>query len=230
MAKTPLTVVGAEKLRAKLPFVDVFSPPSDPGPLISHLTQGEIRSMEESVRRKVRLAAVGRVAAGLAHAEVVDRGVIEGGVVADHPRGVAGAEERMGAVGQPAQVGQRGRVVGAVVDHEDLERRIGGLFQDAVDAALEELQAVARGDDERDGGRRRRVQGQAARNRSRGQPALHRHRRGVHALAGTPRFRHVRPALVARRELRRAREGGCHGYGRAAQPSADPATAAAPTP
>ncbi|MBC7879120.1 MAG: tRNA (N6-isopentenyl adenosine(37)-C2)-methylthiotransferase MiaB [Anaerolineales bacterium] len=41
-------VRGAEKLRAKLPFVDVFSPPSDPGPLISHLTQGEIHSLEDS--------------------------------------------------------------------------------------------------------------------------------------------------------------------------------------
>ncbi len=41
-------VRGAEKLRAKLPFVDVFSPPSDPGPLISHLTQGEIRSTEDA--------------------------------------------------------------------------------------------------------------------------------------------------------------------------------------
>lgn len=41
-------VRGAEKLREKLPFVDVFSPPSDPGPLISHLTQGEIRSLEDS--------------------------------------------------------------------------------------------------------------------------------------------------------------------------------------
>jgi tRNA-2-methylthio-N6-dimethylallyladenosine synthase len=41
-------VRGAEKLRAKLPFVDVFSPPSDPGPLISHLTQGEIQSLENS--------------------------------------------------------------------------------------------------------------------------------------------------------------------------------------
>ncbi|MCZ2120971.1 MAG: tRNA (N6-isopentenyl adenosine(37)-C2)-methylthiotransferase MiaB [Anaerolineales bacterium] len=41
-------VRGAERLRAKLPFVDVFSPPSDPGPLISHLTQGEIRSLEDS--------------------------------------------------------------------------------------------------------------------------------------------------------------------------------------
>ncbi len=41
-------VRGAEKLREKLPFVDVFSPPSDPGPLISHLTQGEIHSLEDS--------------------------------------------------------------------------------------------------------------------------------------------------------------------------------------
>jgi len=41
-------VRGAEKLRAKLPFVDVFSPPSDPGPLISFLTQGEIRSLEDA--------------------------------------------------------------------------------------------------------------------------------------------------------------------------------------
>jgi len=41
-------VRGAEKLRKKLPFVDVFSPPSDPGPLISHLTQGEVQSLENS--------------------------------------------------------------------------------------------------------------------------------------------------------------------------------------
>src|SRR5258706_6740242 len=46
-------VRSAEKLRAGLPFVDVFSPPSDPGPLISHLTQGEIHSLEnaETTRR-----------------------------------------------------------------------------------------------------------------------------------------------------------------------------------
>jgi len=46
-------VRGAEKLRQKLPMVDVFSPPSDPGPLISHLTQGEIRALEtdETTRR-----------------------------------------------------------------------------------------------------------------------------------------------------------------------------------
>jgi tRNA-2-methylthio-N6-dimethylallyladenosine synthase len=41
-------VRGAEKLRQKLPYVDVFSPPSDPGPLVSYLSQGEIRSLEDS--------------------------------------------------------------------------------------------------------------------------------------------------------------------------------------
>jgi tRNA-2-methylthio-N6-dimethylallyladenosine synthase len=35
-----------EKLRLRFPFVDVFSPPSDPGPLISFLTQGERRVLE----------------------------------------------------------------------------------------------------------------------------------------------------------------------------------------
>jgi tRNA-2-methylthio-N6-dimethylallyladenosine synthase len=46
-------VRGAQKLREKLPFVDVFSPPSDPGPLVAFLTQGEIRTIEsdETTRR-----------------------------------------------------------------------------------------------------------------------------------------------------------------------------------
>ena len=46
-------VRGAEKLKARLPYVDVFSPPSDPGPLISYLTQGEVQSLEnaETTRR-----------------------------------------------------------------------------------------------------------------------------------------------------------------------------------
>ena len=39
-------VRGFEKLQKKLPFVDVFSPPSDPGPLISFLTQDETRLFE----------------------------------------------------------------------------------------------------------------------------------------------------------------------------------------
>ncbi len=36
----------ADKLRARFPYVDVFSPPSDPGPLVSYLTQSEARSLE----------------------------------------------------------------------------------------------------------------------------------------------------------------------------------------
>ncbi len=41
-------VRSSEKLRKKFPYVDVFSPPSDPGPLVSFLTQGEIRSLEDA--------------------------------------------------------------------------------------------------------------------------------------------------------------------------------------
>src|SRR5512144_1426846 len=46
-------VRGAEKLRERLPYVDVFSPPSDPGPLVSFLTQGEVPAIEspETARR-----------------------------------------------------------------------------------------------------------------------------------------------------------------------------------
>ncbi|MEJ2600883.1 MAG: tRNA (N6-isopentenyl adenosine(37)-C2)-methylthiotransferase MiaB [Anaerolineales bacterium] len=41
-------VKGSERLRKRFPFVDVFSPPSDPGPLISFLTQQETRSLEQA--------------------------------------------------------------------------------------------------------------------------------------------------------------------------------------
>jgi tRNA-2-methylthio-N6-dimethylallyladenosine synthase len=37
---------GDEKLRARFPFVDIFSPPSDPVPLVAYLTQGEARRLE----------------------------------------------------------------------------------------------------------------------------------------------------------------------------------------
>ncbi len=37
-----------EHLQKRFPYVDVFSPPSDPGPLIAYLTQGESRQMEEA--------------------------------------------------------------------------------------------------------------------------------------------------------------------------------------
>jgi tRNA-2-methylthio-N6-dimethylallyladenosine synthase len=46
-------VKGYERLKQRFPYVDVFSPPSDPGPLVSFLTQGELREIEatETARR-----------------------------------------------------------------------------------------------------------------------------------------------------------------------------------
>jgi tRNA-2-methylthio-N6-dimethylallyladenosine synthase len=38
-------VKGHERLKQRFPFVDIFSPPSDPGPLVSYLTQGESREL-----------------------------------------------------------------------------------------------------------------------------------------------------------------------------------------
>jgi tRNA-2-methylthio-N6-dimethylallyladenosine synthase len=45
-----------EKLRACFPFVDVFSPPSDTGPLVAFLTQGEAQALEAA--RTSNLSAV----------------------------------------------------------------------------------------------------------------------------------------------------------------------------
>jgi tRNA-2-methylthio-N6-dimethylallyladenosine synthase len=41
-------VKGHEHLAERYPHVDVFSPPSDPGPLIAHLSQGESRQLAQS--------------------------------------------------------------------------------------------------------------------------------------------------------------------------------------
>ncbi len=38
-------VKGHEHLKKRFPYVDVFSPPSDPGPLVAFLTQGESREL-----------------------------------------------------------------------------------------------------------------------------------------------------------------------------------------
>jgi tRNA-2-methylthio-N6-dimethylallyladenosine synthase len=40
-------VKGFERLQKRFPFVDVFSPPSDPAPLVAYLSQGESRSLEQ---------------------------------------------------------------------------------------------------------------------------------------------------------------------------------------
>lgn len=41
-------VKGTDHLQKRFPFVDVFSPPSDPGPLVAYLTQDESRVLEIS--------------------------------------------------------------------------------------------------------------------------------------------------------------------------------------
>ncbi len=41
-------VRGYERLKERFPYVDVFSPPSDPGPLIAYLTGDETRQMEQA--------------------------------------------------------------------------------------------------------------------------------------------------------------------------------------
>ena len=50
-------VKGYEHLKKRFPFVDVFSPPSDPGPLVAYLTQGETRSMQ-TAETEQRFAAM----------------------------------------------------------------------------------------------------------------------------------------------------------------------------
>ncbi len=41
-------VRSSSKLQKRFPYVDVFSPPSDPGPLVSYLTQQETRQIEQA--------------------------------------------------------------------------------------------------------------------------------------------------------------------------------------
>jgi tRNA-2-methylthio-N6-dimethylallyladenosine synthase len=41
-----------DRLRERFPYVDVFSPPSDPGPLLAYLTQDEVRARQEDETRQ----------------------------------------------------------------------------------------------------------------------------------------------------------------------------------
>ena len=45
-------VRGYEHLQKRFPYVDVFSPPSDPGPLVAHLTKNDSRLLVESETHK----------------------------------------------------------------------------------------------------------------------------------------------------------------------------------
>ena len=41
-------IKNGERLKARFPYVDVFSPPSDPGPLVAFLTQGQAHDLEQA--------------------------------------------------------------------------------------------------------------------------------------------------------------------------------------
>jgi tRNA-2-methylthio-N6-dimethylallyladenosine synthase len=45
-------IKGHERLKTRFPYVDVFSPPSDPGPLVAYLTQDESRNFEQEATRQ----------------------------------------------------------------------------------------------------------------------------------------------------------------------------------
>jgi len=52
---------GHERLKQRFPFVDVFSPPSDPGPLLTYLTQGEAKAIQEAETRRAYAIMDGEV-------------------------------------------------------------------------------------------------------------------------------------------------------------------------
>ncbi len=45
-------IKGHERLKTRFPYVDVFSPPSDPGPLVAYLTQDESRNFEQEATQQ----------------------------------------------------------------------------------------------------------------------------------------------------------------------------------
>ncbi len=45
-------VRGHERLKQRFPFVDVFSPPSDPEPLVAFLTQNQVKAQEDAATRQ----------------------------------------------------------------------------------------------------------------------------------------------------------------------------------
>jgi tRNA-2-methylthio-N6-dimethylallyladenosine synthase len=45
-------IKGHERLKERYPFVDVFSPPSNPGPLVAHLTQDDSRDLQLAETQK----------------------------------------------------------------------------------------------------------------------------------------------------------------------------------
>ncbi len=84
------------------------------------------------------------LAARVAYREIVDGGIVEGVGIRQHPGHACLFDLR--------KIAQHGRVVAAVVDDQDFVVRISGQRLDRLDAGLEDVEAVARRNDERTSG------------------------------------------------------------------------------
>ena len=106
-------VKGNEKLKQRFPFVDVFSPPSDPGPLVAYLTQDESRQLEAGeVAQRFALMDEGADAAGALRLPEVERGRL----VSAHVPVVLGCSHACTFCIIPYQRGiERSRPVGAII-------------------------------------------------------------------------------------------------------------------
>jgi tRNA-2-methylthio-N6-dimethylallyladenosine synthase len=68
-------VKGDERLKSRFPYVDVFSPPSDPGPLVAYLTQGEAQALERAeTEQRFALMDAGADSATLSRLPEAERG------------------------------------------------------------------------------------------------------------------------------------------------------------
>ena len=106
-------VKGNEKLKQRFPFVDVFSPPSDPGPLVAYLTQDESRQLEAGeVAQRFALMDEGADAAGALRLPEAERGRL----VSAHVPVVLGCSHACTFCIIPYQRGiERSRPVGAII-------------------------------------------------------------------------------------------------------------------
>ena len=100
-------VKGHELLKKRFPFVDVFSPPSDPGPLVAYLTQGDSRHLEQT-ETQARFA--------LMDSELVLPAGVRGGLVASFVPVVLGCSHACTFCIIPYRRGvERSRPVGEIV-------------------------------------------------------------------------------------------------------------------
>ena len=106
-------VKGNEKLKQRFPYVDVFSPPSDPGPLVAYLTQDESRQLEAGeVAQRFALMDEGADAAGALRLPEAERGRL----VSAHVPVVLGCSHACTFCIIPYQRGiERSRPVGAII-------------------------------------------------------------------------------------------------------------------